>query len=281
MRGEFMSLYEEFTDEESFRTNFVRPLLNKLGFFLVTDYHGQREFGKDFVFSELHRFGGTRHYAAQVKHKRTIRLGKAVDDLLTQINQAFANPFTLPDLNREAYISAFYIFNSGKITVEAKDDLIHRIRKTPYGENVYFLDGERLNSLNKWATFQSDQNIRHRLLGLKNQLIINIKIWNSIKEGAEKEEFKEARGAILAGIEGFLSSPISPERISENDVIQLWQHARIIDSICCRYLLGVKAKEEIKRLDIKNVIQLVDKSMLYAQKVISDIDGVIAELKPL
>lgn len=91
-----MGRYQEFTNEASFRANFIKPLLNKLGFFLVDEYHGRREFGKDFVFSELHRFGGIRHYAAQVKHERTIGLGKAGDDLLTQINQAFANPFTLP-----------------------------------------------------------------------------------------------------------------------------------------------------------------------------------------
>lgn len=276
-----MSLYEKFTNEASFRTNFVKPLLNKLGFFLVAEYHGRREFGKDFVFSELHRFGGIRHYAAQVKHERTIGLGKAADDLLTDINQAFANPFTLPDSPREAYISSFYIFNSGSITDEAKDDLIQRVRKTPYGENVYFLDGERLDSLNKWATFQNDQNIRQRLLGLRNQLFINIKIWDSIREGAEKEEFREARGAMLAGIETFLSSPIFPERISENDVMQLWQFARIIDSICSRYLLGVRVKAEIKKKDIENAIKLTRKSIVYAKKVISDIDGVISELKPL
>lgn len=276
-----MPLYKKFTNEASFRANFVKPLLNKLGFFLVAEYHGRREFGKDFVFSELHRFGGIRHYAAQVKHARTIGLGKAADDLLTQINQAFVNPFTLPDSQREAYISAFYIFNSGSITSEAKDDLIQRLRKTSYGENVYFLEGERLDSLNKWATFQNDQNIRQRLLGLRNQLIINIKVWNSIKEGAENGKFGEARGSILFGIEAFLSSPIFPERISENDVMQLWQHARIIDSICSRYLLGVKVKEEIKKQDIKSATQLVDKSISYALKLISDIDGVISELKPL
>jgi len=276
-----MSLYEKFTNEASFRTNFVKPLLNKLGFFLVAEYHGRREFGKDFVFSELHRFGGIRHYAAQVKHERTIGLGKAADDLLTQINQAFANPFTLPDAQKEAYISAFYIFNSGSITSEAKDDLIQRLRRTSYGENVYFLDGERLDSLNKWATFQNDQDIRQRLLGLRNQLIINIKIWDSIKEDAEKGKFREARGAILFGIEALLSSPIFPERISENDLMQLWQHARIIDSICSRYLLGVKAKEEIKKQDTKNVIRLIDEAILYARELICDIDRVISELKPL
>jgi hypothetical protein len=276
-----MSLYEEFNDEQSFRTNFVKPLLNKLGFFSVTDYHGRREFGKDFVFSELNRFGVKRDYGAQVKHEKTLGLGKAADDLLTQINQAFANPFTLPDSPRELYISAFYIFNSGKITDEAKDDLSQRIRKTNYGENVHFFDGERLDSLNKWATFQNDQYIRNRLLGLRNQLNLNIRIWNSIKEGAEKEKFREARGAILAGIEGFLSLPILPERISENDVMQLWQHARIIDSICFRYLTGVKVKEEIKKHDTKNVIRLINESVSYANKVISDIDSIISELKPL
>ncbi len=275
-----MSLYEQFSDEASFRTDFVRPLLNKLGFFLVAEYHGRREFGKDFVFSELNRFGGLRHYAAQVKHERTIGLGKAVDDLFTDVNQAFANPFTLPDYLREVYISSFYIFNSGSITDEAKDDLIQRIRKTPYGENVYFLDGDRLDSLNKWATFQNDQNIRQRLLGLRNQLFINIRIWDSIREGAEKEKFREARGAMLAGIETFLSSPIFPERISENDVMQLWQLARIIDSICSRYLLGVRVKEEIKKCDIENVIKLTRQSIVYAKKVISDIDRVISDLKP-
>jgi hypothetical protein len=276
-----MSLYEKFADEASFRTNFVKPLLNKLGFFLVTDYHGRREFGKDFVFSELHRFGGIRHYAAQVKHKRTIGLGSDVDDLLTQINQAFPNPFTLPDSHEEAYISAFYIFNSGGITDEAKGDLIQKVRRTHYVGNVYFLNGERLETLNQWATFQNDQNIRHRLLGLKNQLHINIRIWDSIREDAEKETFSEARGPLLAGIEAFLSSPILPERISQNDLMQLWQHARIIDSICSRYLLGTKAKEEIKKQDTETVIQLVNESKAYALQVISGIDAAISELKPL
>lgn len=181
-----MSLYESYKDESLFRNTFVKPLLNKLGFFLVTDYHGRREFGKDFVFSELHRFGGIRNYAAQIKHERKIGLGKIIDELLTDALQAFSNPFTLADSKTEAYISAFYIFNSGYITDEAKDDLINRLRKTHYGENVYLLGAERLDSLNRWATFQNDQNIRQRLSGLKNQLFINIQIWNSIKEGSEK-----------------------------------------------------------------------------------------------
>lgn len=275
-----MSLYKKFSDEASFRKDFVKPLLNRLGFFLVAEYHGRREFGKDFVFSELHRFGGVRHYAAQVKHVRTIGLGRAVDDLLTQTNQAFANPFTLPDSQEEAYISAFYIFNSGNITFEAKDDFIHRLRRTPYRGNVYLLEGERLDSLNKWATFQSDQDIRKRLLGLRKQLLLNINIWDSVKKFAEKGEFVETRRSFLSGIEGFLSAPIFPRRISENEIMKIWQRAQIIDSICIRHYM-VGARDDIKKQEIKTLIQLVDMSTISAQKLISDIDGVISELKPL
>jgi hypothetical protein len=61
-----MSLYERFKDESEFRERLIKPLLNRLGFYGVSEQHGTQEFGKDFVFSELHRLGGTRHYAAQV-----------------------------------------------------------------------------------------------------------------------------------------------------------------------------------------------------------------------
>lgn len=276
-----MSLYEQFVDEASFRRDFIKPLLNKLGFSLVTDFHGRREFGKDFVFSELNRFGGVRHYAAQIKHIKTIGLGNIVDDLYTQTNQAFSNPFTLPDFQSDTYISSFYIFNSGSITTEAKDDLIQRLRRVPYGENVYFLDGERLDSLNKWATYQIDVDLRGRLSGLKNQLIINIKIWKSVIEDANKETFQEARGSILAGIETFLSSPIFPEQISANDLMQLWQYARIINSISSRYLLNFIIKPDIKKQDTQQVKELAEKAISCAIKMISEIDKIIPKLKPL
>jgi hypothetical protein len=40
----------------------ARPVRRSLRYLL----HGTQEFGKDFVFSELHRLGGMRRYAAQV-----------------------------------------------------------------------------------------------------------------------------------------------------------------------------------------------------------------------
>lgn len=277
-----MSLYDQYPNEAEFRAKFVKPLLNRLGFFVVTDYHGRREFGKDFVFSELHRFGGVKHYAAQVKHERRIGLGKAVDDLLTQVNQAFANPFTLPDSHQSAYISATYIFNSGSITDEAKDDLRNRLRRERYGENVYFLDGERLDSLNTWATYQEDKEARHRLTGLKLQLQLNSLVWKRIQKGLQTDgKFREGRGPMLTAVESFLTAPLFPEDINLDHLVQIWQHARIIDAINTRYLLASPVKQEIREKDIESVLKLVKQVLEYSDNVMRQIDVLLLQLKPL
>lgn len=60
-----MSLHQRFRDEAEFCEKFVKPLLNRLGYYGVSEQHGTHEFGKDFVFSELQRLGGMRHYAGR------------------------------------------------------------------------------------------------------------------------------------------------------------------------------------------------------------------------
>ena len=192
-----MWLYDQYQSEEDFRDRFVRPLLNRLGFFGVALKHGGQEFGKDFVFSELHRFGGVRHYAAQVKHEEKLNQGPRVDGLLSQVRQAFSTPFTLPDSPREMYVSSVYVFNSGAITANAQTYLLNELRKERYGDNVHLLDGDRLDSLNRWATYQEDRHVRQRLLGLNHQLVLNRKTWYTMHELAKREEFTEVRGSFL------------------------------------------------------------------------------------
>lgn len=165
-----MLLYERFKDEAEFREKFVKPLLNRLGYYGVSEQHGTQEFGKDFVFSELHRLGGMRHYAAQVKHEKIINQGTSVDGLLSQVRQAFARPFKRSDSPRECHVSAVYVFNSGEITANAKEQLLSELEQERYGDNVHFLDGERFEALNAWATLESDTKARTRLLGLRSAL---------------------------------------------------------------------------------------------------------------
>jgi hypothetical protein len=63
-----------------------------------------------------------------------------------------------------------YVFNSGEITANAKEQLLNELGRERYSENVHFLDGERLEALNEWATLQSDANARTRLIGLRSAL---------------------------------------------------------------------------------------------------------------
>jgi len=49
--------YTGTNKEFQFRDQFVMPLLVRLGFGLVVNYHGAREFGRDVIFGEVDRFG--------------------------------------------------------------------------------------------------------------------------------------------------------------------------------------------------------------------------------
>jgi len=103
-----MSLYDRFKDEAEFREKLVKSLLNRLGYYGVSEQHGTQEFGKDFVFSELHRLGGMRHFAAQVKHEKKIKQGASIDGLLSQARQAFARPFKRTDSPRVLRFSGIH-----------------------------------------------------------------------------------------------------------------------------------------------------------------------------
>ena len=133
LNADCMSLYTRFQDEAEFREELVKPLLNRLGYYGVSELHGTQEFGKDFVFSELHRLGGFRHYAAQVKHEKKIRQGASVDGLLSQVRQAFATPFKRADSPRECHVSAVYVFNSGEITDGAREYLLSAVGREHLG----------------------------------------------------------------------------------------------------------------------------------------------------
>ena len=57
--------FRNFNDEADFTARWIIPLLHRLGFSVVVNYHGQREFGRDVVFGEIDRFGHVVYYAMQ------------------------------------------------------------------------------------------------------------------------------------------------------------------------------------------------------------------------
>jgi len=271
-----MSLYERFKDEAEFRENFVKPLLNRLGFYGVSEQHGTQEFGKDFVFSELHRLGGTRHYAAQVKHEASINQGASVDGLLSQVRQAFAKPFKRADSPRECHVSAVYVFNSGEITANARDQLLSELGLERYGDNVHFLDGERLDALNEWATLQTDANARARLLGLRSALRFIIDVLKQYEEQG-KPVFQPV---FIQGIELYLSEPVVCDDPFIKALFVLWDQLQLIEElrkILIKYVGDTVALE-------KNSSKLKDaarSALPLARTLCQKVDAAIEKMKPL
>jgi hypothetical protein len=271
-----MSLYERFKDEAEFREKFVKPLLNRLGYYGVAEQHGTQEFGKDFVFSELHRLGGMRHYAAQVKHEKRINQGTSVDELLSQVRQAFAKPFKRSDSPRECHVSSVYVFNSGEITTNAKEQLLSELGIVHYGDNVHFLDGERLEALNEWSALQNDVNARARLLGLRSALRFIITSLNEY----QIEGKPDLLPVFIQGIELYLSEPVIADDESLKSMFGLWQLLRNI--------------EELRKIAIKylgNTIELgkftptlkkaAEATLPIAIKICQEVEAAIERMKPL
>jgi hypothetical protein len=270
-------LYERFKDEAQFRESFVKPLLNKLGFYGVTEQHGPQEFGKDFVFSELHRLGGMRHYAAQVKHEETIRQGPGVDALLSQIRQAFAKPFTRSDSPRECYVSAVYVFNSGQITANAKDFLLNTLTREHYGDNVHFLDGERLNALNEWGTLSSDANARARLLGLRAALRYVISDLRDYRTQGKNHPLP----VFVRGIELYLSEPINSDDQLLVLLFQLWHNLQSIEVF--RGFAGPPPKTTKALLPrvIDEIAHFAEEALPRAIEARQIVDTLLEKMKPL
>jgi hypothetical protein len=271
-----MSLYERFKDEAEFREKLVKPLLNRLGYYGVAEQHGTQEFGKDFVFSELHRLGGMRHYAAQVKYEKNINQGSGIDGLLSQVRQAFANPFKRVDSPRECHVSAVYVFNSGEITNNAKEQLLNELERERYGDNVHFLDGERLASLNEWATLQSDANARARLLGLRSALRF---IVDDLKQYQEQGKPKY-RPQFIQAIELYLSEPVICDDESIKALFLLWEQLQLIQTfqdILIKYasntVLLEKYAPQVKGLALG--------ALPLAVMLIQKVEAAIEKMKPL
>ena len=273
--------YERFTDEADFREKFVKPLLNRLGYYGVSEQHGTQEFGKDFVFSELHRLGGMRHYAAQVKHEERINQGTSIEGLLSQVRQAFAKPFKRTDSPRECHVSAVYVFNSGEITANAKEQLLSDLERERYGENVHFLGGERLAALNEWATLGTDANARTRLLGLRSSLRVTIHLLKK----CESEGKPSFQPMFIQGIELYLSEPVNSDDQMIQSLLELWQRLQVLEALnklLSKYVGNKSPKvKDFLENESKDLKGMAKDALSRAREISKKVDALIEKMKPL
>ena len=265
-------LYGRYKNESDFRTSFVRPLLTRLGFVSVAELHGQQEYGKDFVFSEITPFGFLRHYGAVVKHKKSITQSSrsVCDEILAQVRQAFAISFRLPDTEAEHPIASVVVFTSGRISDNARIWLRSELSEERYGRNVHILDGERLFQLDLSSTFRQTEQFLPRLRGIHNDINLNLVVWQSILKNLPK--FSEGRGCFTTALEGFLAAPFFAEEIEPNDIAVLVQECRIIDRINSRYMAPYARKASDRDHEIETLKNVIKRASQKASRILQSVN---------
>lgn len=133
-------------DEALFSKEIVLPLLRKMNSKKIYYSHGQDEYGKDFIFSEIDKFGNYINYGMQVKAGDINgKVNGQIDELIGQLDDAFKMPFKRAN-ELPSFISFFYIVISGRFTENAKEKLKNKVSRQLIG-SVYILDKERIMEL--------------------------------------------------------------------------------------------------------------------------------------
>ena len=270
-----MTLYERFSEskEAGFREEFIKPLLVKMGFVGITNKHGVHELGKDYVFSELDRFGEMRNMAVQAKHKERISQGKEVDDLLSQIRQAFNATYRLKSSPSELRrISAVYVFNSGTIT----DGAINQIGESLSNEwkaNTYFFDGHQLAVLAHVIGRQSDRHTRQRCNAIASQMKINDDVCEKYAELATNmldglPTTFETRGIVLSGVESYMNLPWIMNEDLLIAVNSYWQYAKGAMFIVQRHAIATGVERTAIENDMRLLLELSGKLRSLSKSII-------------
>jgi len=278
----FPSELKQFANEDDFIQRFLVPLLKRLGFGLVTNYHGNTEFGKDLVFGEIDRFGNIRYHGLQAKYEASIGL-EGSQTLISDCHQAFANPFKHPQTGATEHISSFYAVNGGSLSTQAVDHFFASVRPTR-GPNVYLLQGKDLLVLDRLYSITSVQEIRARVTGLLFEISYNNTICNVIlgtfeKRLGEKHVIPLERLRVAA-VGGFLTQPVLSNPDLINDVSAALHHATTINALnesMLRFAVGGEDIDEKKA----QVAEMIRELAKVTARIDSRVWTLMAGLGPL
>ena len=222
-----------FENEDDFNQRFLIPLLRRLGFSVVANYHGHAEFGKDLVFAEVDHFGHVRYHAVQSKNLPSISLN-AIEELVLDCKQAYNNPFTHPQTGAVERISSFYAINAGSIGPEATQHYFQSLVGT-YGGNVRLLQGKDLLVLNQWATAQQHDHVVERLTGVLLELTFNRRQIAAIAANYTAS-LQNAKAPLIFtaiktnAVEQYLAAPLPSTHVSPQAVEVYWQACSVLEA---------------------------------------------------
>lgn len=166
-----LSTYES---EDDFVKRFLLPLFVRMGYGIVANYHGKREFGKDLLIGEIDRFWHVRYHGVQAKYEASI--GKeAMHGLILQAEEAFVKPFLHPQTGQQQKISSFYAVTAGSVSDEARE-LFFDSLQPKHADNVRIIEGKDLLALDRQAVISRTENVRELLSGLLQECRFNVTV---------------------------------------------------------------------------------------------------------
>ena len=140
--------FEDVRDEEDFSLSIVIPILRKLGFSNIRYNHGEREFGKDIVFTRKTEFDYFEFWGAQVKcGDISGKANSEIDKIIAQIDDAFKVSFYDLCTKQRERISKLLIVISGSYTENAIEKICEKIENNALKNNVVFIDREKISAL--------------------------------------------------------------------------------------------------------------------------------------
>ena len=198
-----------YKNEKEFTEKLVVPLLGRIGFSVVLNYHGTMEFGKDLIVGEFDKFSHVRYCGIQVKYQPSISLSDS-HDLIRDCEQAFNNSFTHPHTGEKPTINTFYVINGGSISEQAKRNFFASTRPK-YGDNARLIDGKALIQLDNSVASVSLQQAKSTLTGLLLEIQLNRKIISGISPKITKHIQEEGPYPIgrpgIQAVSAFLQQP--------------------------------------------------------------------------
>jgi len=220
-----------FRDEDDFVQRFLVPLFRRLGFEIVANYHGKREFGKDILVGEVDRFAHVRIHGIQAKYEASI--GKeAIHELIRQCDEAFVKPFNHPQTGHIQRISSFYAVTAGSISAEARE-LFFESLQPRHADNVRLLDGKTLLALDRFAVIGRVESIRDTLLGLLHEFRFSVTALDASVPMLERIVNGDGNGVVYPSLRlranaaaAYLVRPIGLAKLDVAEVERFWSHGQ-------------------------------------------------------
>ena len=273
----------KYESEDDFVQKLLIPLLHRLGFSLVVNYHGSAELGKDLVFADIDRFGHIRYHGLQAKYVPSISLN-AIEELITDCKQAFENPFIHPQTGAKEQISSFYAVNGGSIGSTASDHYFNSVQKL-YGANARLLQAKDVLVLDHWATSNYRDSITDILAGLNIEVDYNerhiipsqIDSLTKLYEGNGTFHLWRLRAEATSD---YLKQPFMPSQMEVDNILNYWHLSLLCNKELDLVGQGILAPENRKSLMVQAMQHLKEVNEL-GKNIKSNIAKVLESLGPI